>query len=171
MSGHSGSRRLLLLRHAKSNWDDPSLRDIDRPLNERGQRDAPRMGKLLREKDICPEVIISSDATRAMTTARLVARELDYPADDIRQNHALYLASPGAMLNVLETTAANDRDVMLVAHNPGLTDLANRLSDARIDNVPTCGVFVIESDTENWEQLANTPGTFAGFYCPKTDLS
>lgn len=165
------SRRLILLRHAKSSWDDPSLSDIQRPLNKRGERDAPRMGKLLHEKNIRPDVIISSDATRAITTARLVASELDYELSDIRQNHALYLASPRTMLDVLKSSALNDDDVMLVAHNPGMTELANHLSDRRIDNLPTCGVFVIESDTENWEQLANTPGTCAGFFCPKTDLN
>ena len=129
------------------------------------------MGKLLLEKGIRPDVIISSDAARAITTARLVARELDYELDDIRQNNALYLAPPSALLDVLKETAANDQDVMLVAHNPGMTELANLLSDRHIDNLPTCGVFVIESDTENWEQLANTPGTCADFFCPKTDLN
>ncbi|MGI9289884.1 MAG: SixA phosphatase family protein [Gammaproteobacteria bacterium] len=164
-------RRLILLRHAKSSWDNPNLRDFDRPLNKRGQRDAPSMGVLLKNNDIRPDVIISSDAKRAQTTARLVAAEIGYPDDDIRLNNALYLSSPNTMLDVLASEAANDKNVMLVAHNPGMTDLANYLSDARIDNLPTCGVFMVTQDNDNWQQMANREGKFEAFYCPKKDLN
>ena len=157
------------MRHAKSDWSDASLRDFDRPLNKRGKEDAPRMGKLLRARGIQPKLIISSDARRALTTARLVAAELNYRDADIRQVHALYLAPPSTMLDVLTDHAPDCDDVMLVAHNPGMTDLANYASDASIDNLPTCGVFVIELDGD-WTGLTKKPGRFAGFFSPKQDL-
>lgn len=164
-------RRLILLRHAKSSWENPGLRDFDRPLNKRGKRDAPRMGALLKKHAIKPAVIISSDAKRAQSTARLVAAELDYPADHIRLNHALYLSSPATMLEVLTETAPDDSDVMLVAHNPGMTDLANYLSDASIDNLPTCGVFIVTQEANSWNELGNSSANFSAFYCPKQDLA
>jgi phosphohistidine phosphatase len=165
------NRRLILLRHAKSSWDDSSQRDFDRPLNKRGLRDAPRMGQLLLEQQINPGVIISSDANRAQSTARLVATELDYPFDDIRMNHALYLSSAATILDVLDSVAAKDSDVMLIAHNPGLTELANRLSDARIDDLPTCSVFIATQAAESWHDLGTHAGHFEAFYSPKKDLS
>lgn len=165
------ARRLILLRHAKSSWDDSSQRDFDRPLNKRGLRDAPRMGRLLRDAGIKPAVIISSDAKRALTTAKLIATELGHPVDDIRPNHALYLAPPTTLLEALATMATHDNDVLMVAHNPGMTDLANQLSDARIDNLPTCGVVIITQDAEDWHELGNNAGCFEGFYSPKKDLT
>ena len=129
------------------------------------------MGRLLRDTGIKPAVIISSDAKRALTTAQLVASELGYPVADIRPNHALYLAPPTTMLEALATMAAHDNDVLMVAHNPGMTDLANQLSDTRIDNLPTCGVFIITQDAAGWHELGNNAGCFAGYYSPKNDLS
>ncbi len=163
-------KRLTLLRHAKSDWSEPGLSDFDRPLNKRGRNDAPRMGELLVKQCICPQLIISSDAKRARTTAELVAQKLGYKLDRIVHNHALYLAPPSTLLEVLLRNAADHDHVMVVAHNPGMTDLANRLSNARIDNLPTCGVFMVESGQDNWEQLAEGNNTFAGFFSPKQDL-
>ncbi len=162
-------KRLILLRHAKSDWSDAALRDFDRPLNKRGRDNAPRMGRLLHAKGLCPDLIISSDAKRALTTARLAAAELDYPVESILLSHALYLAPPETLLEVLVEYGGDAEQVMLVAHNPGMTDLANRASDARIDNLPTCGVFLIDVDTD-WADLKQKPGRFAGFFSPKQDL-
>ena len=164
------ARRLTLLRHAKSDWSDQSLRDFDRPLNKRGKRNAPAMGQLLKDRGISPDLIISSDANRAYTTARLVAQELGYPDENILLNHAMYLAAPGTLLEVLADSGKQHEHVMLVAHNPGMTELANRLSDASIDNLPTCGVFFVDADIENWHQVAGTQHRFAGFLCPRQDL-
>lgn len=163
------TRRLILLRHAKSDWSDPALLDFDRPLNKRGQNNAPRMGRLLQTKGIRPDLIISSDANRALTTARLVATELGYPEAAIRQSHAMYLAPPSTLLDVLAQYGNEHAQVMLVAHNPGMTELANYASDARIDNLPTCGVFMIDVEGD-WAELTKKPGRFAGFLSPKQDL-
>jgi phosphohistidine phosphatase len=164
------NRRLILFRHAKSSWDDSSQRDFDRPLNKRGLRDAPRMGQFLLEQQINPGIIICSDANRALSTARHVATELSYPLDDIRMNHALYLSSAATILDVLDSAAAKDSDVMLIAHNPGLTELANSLSDTRIDNLPTCSVFIATQAAESWNELGAHAGRFEAFYSPKNDL-
>jgi phosphohistidine phosphatase len=128
------------------------------------------MGQLLKERGIIPQLIVSSDAFRAKTTARLVATELGYPENDIVLRHSLYLSSPQTMLDVLAETGAGKDHVMLVAHNPGMTDLANRLSDARIDNLPTCGVFMVEADIDDWTKLQHKPARFSGFLCPRQDL-
>ena len=164
-------RRLILLRHAKSDWSDSSRRDFDRPLNKRGNRNAPAMGRLLRENQLVPQLVISSDANRAQTTARLVAAELGYDEQQIRLSNALYLAAPRTMLELLAEVDADTESVMMVAHNPGMTDLANRLSDARIDNLPTCGVFVVDFDTPDWTAVGDRPGTFVYFWCPRQHLA
>jgi phosphohistidine phosphatase len=163
-------KRLILMRHAKSAWSDTDLRDFDRPLNKRGIRDAPRMGKLLFQKGIQPDLIISSDAVRALTTAKLIAQELGYPVERIHTNHALYLAPPNVLLDALSSSSSDCETLLLVAHNPGMTELANRLSEARIDNLPTCGVFIVESDAPDWTTFGKTAGSFTGFLSPKQDL-
>lgn len=165
------SKRLVLIRHAKSDWSDSSLRDFDRPLNKRGNNDAPRMGKLLRQQGLRPDLIISSDALRAKITAELIARELEYPLTDIRFNHGMYLAAPATLLAALADTDESRSCVVLVAHNPGMTELANQLSDARIDNLPTSGVFMTELDNGNWSDFGHAPARFAGFLSPKQNLS
>ena len=162
--------RLTLLRHAKSSWSEPGLADFDRPLNKRGRHDAPLMGELLVEQNISPQLIISSDARRARTTAKLVAQKLGYEQERIEFSHALYLATPRTLLNVMLEHAGDFDHIMLVAHNPGLTDLANRLSNARIDNLPTCGVFMVEHDGQHWDQLATGDNSFGGFFSPKQNL-
>ncbi|MBT8423266.1 MAG: histidine phosphatase family protein [Gammaproteobacteria bacterium] len=165
-------KRLGLLRHAKSSWDDAGLSDFDRPLNKRGLRDAPRMGALLRERDVAPQRIISSTAVRARCTAELAARELGIDESDIRLTDELYHAGAGTMLDVL-TELGDDKDcVILVGHNPGITSLANFVaSDARIDNLPTAGFFYVESDISEWPELRDKPGKLVFFASPKNDLA
>ena len=168
--GAGVSKRLVLIRHAKSDWSDSSLRDFDRPLNKRGNRDAPRMGKLLGQQGVRPDLIISSDALRARITAELIAREVGYPLADIRLSHALYLAAPATLLAALAEVDESLRCVALVAHNPGMTDLANQLSDARIDNLPTSGIFMTELDEGKWSDFGRRQARFAGFLSPKQNL-
>jgi len=160
-------RRLTILRHAKSSWDNRGLSDFDRPLNQRGERDAPHMGSRLRERGSRPSLIISSDAVRAITTARTVAKEISYPMESIQPAHELYHASPDRIIDVVAYEADTHTDVMVVGHNPGFTDLANQLGDVRIDNIPTCGVVAIDLQIENWRDLGNARGTTAWFDYPK----
>lgn len=160
-------RHLILLRHAKSSWDHPGLADIERPLNKRGQRDAPIMGQRLRERNLQINRIVSSPAVRALTTARTIAAELGYADTAIRKRQDLYLASPRSIVNCLVDEAEDCATVILVGHNPGMTELANLLSDARIDNIPTCGMFAVDFDCNSWEEILRHPGRFAWFDYPK----
>jgi phosphohistidine phosphatase len=164
-------KRLILLRHAKSSWENPGLRDFERPLSPRGERDAPRMGILLRERGFCPRAVISSDAVRARLTIELVAAEIGFPVVDIRYSNDLYHASPARLLHTLEDLAPQDDEVMLVGHNPGMTELANQLSDARLDNLPTCGIICISGAAANWRAMAREPGTVEWCLRPKLDLA
>lgn len=165
--GVATMRRLILLRHAKSSWDNAGIRDIDRPLNKRGLRDAPEMGRRLRDRNCRPAGMFSSTANRAITTARLVANEIGVPEETIREIPELYLASPGAIVTVLAREADNYDDLIVVGHNPGMTDLANRISDATIDNLPTCGVFAVTFDCSSWSDVLRRRGTLSWFDYPK----
>lgn len=164
-------KRLALLRHAKSSWDNPGKSDFDRPLNKRGLHDAPLMGKLLAERGLRPTAIVSSAAARARATAEAVGHELGVEPDEIRFTEALYLASDADMLTVLDKHASNDDEALLVGHNPGITSLANRIADAHIDNLPTAACFCVEADVENWSELLSRPGRLVFFVSPKNDLS
>lgn len=160
-------KRLLLIRHAKSSWDDEAARDFDRSLNDRGKRDAPTMGQRLAERDIMPDVILSSPAKRAKKTARIIADEMGYDPDDIVYDDRLYLADLSDLItSILENNA--DADVlMMFGHNPGMTDFSNFLADCRIDNVPTCGIVTIEFDMDSWNTIETTKGKLIDFDYPK----
>jgi phosphohistidine phosphatase len=140
--------RLALVRHAKSDWGDPSLDDHDRPLNDRGKRDAPRMARRLAETGLRPDVILSSTALRARTTAEAFAAELRIA---VSLEPELYGAPAGSLLAVAAATGA--ASVMVVAHDPGMSVLAGRLSDGRIEHMPTCAVATFAWDEDDWDVI------------------
>ena len=146
-------RTLTLIRHAKSSWKDPSLSDRDRPLNKRGRRDAPEMGRRLAARSGAPDLLISSPAVRAWTTAVAIAEAVGYPVDAVQADERLYMASPSEILAVLRDLGGGLERIFLVAHNPGLTDLVNELSSPAVDNVPTCGVVELRVEAERWTDL------------------
>jgi len=160
-------RRLTLLRHAKSSWDNPLLDDFDRPLNKRGERDAPDMGDRLKARGARPSLIISSDAARAVTTARIIARRIGYPIGFIQPVNELYLASPRTIIDVVIRESERYHDVIVVGHNPGLTELLNQMSDARVDNIPTCGVFSMQLAIDDWTDLPSAEGRLDWYDYPK----
>jgi len=160
-------KRLTLLRHAKSSWGQPGLSDHDRPLNQRGQRDAPVMARRLVAHGVRPSLILTSSAKRARETAKLVAREIGYPIEFLQTEKSLYLADPDTILEVIEVQDDTFSDIVVCIHNPGITDLANRLSDQSIDNVPTCGMVIVEVDTDSWSEIASSRHKFIIFDYPK----
>ena len=160
-------RTLTLIRHAKSDWGHPELSDFDRPLNSRGEHDAPRMGAELKERGIDFDLVIASTANRAITTARAIYNGIGYAEDDIEQNADLYLASAGAMLDIIHGVDASIQHLAIVTHNPGITSLANALGDREIDNVPTCGVVILETESE-WRFLKPKSCTTQDFLYPKS---
>jgi len=161
-------KRLTLVRHAKSDWSLAGQADWDRPLNKRGQRDAPDMARRLRSRRLKPDLILASPAVRALTTATIMARELKVPAASLRQDERLYLASPADLLAVVRELGGTSKHVMVFGHNPGLTECANRLSAGEhIDNLPTCGVFTATFDLADWHRLDWGSGQEAEFDYPK----
>lgn len=160
-------KRLYLLRHAKSSWKHPDLSDFERPLNERGKRDAPVMGKRLKEMQIQPDLILSSPAKRAHKTAKIIAKEIDFPKKQIVTDESIYAAGVSTLLDLIRKIDDSFRQVILIGHNPGFTDLANYLTNAQLDNIPTCGIFCTDFDIQSWKDVAEGKGTFVFFDYPK----
>jgi phosphohistidine phosphatase len=159
-------KNLILIRHAKSSWDDASLSDKERTLNKRGKRDAPQMGLLLKEKGLLPDAILASPAKRAHKTAKLIAAELDYPKKRIDLHDEIYEHGLAALVDLIAEFKDDWSRVFLVGHNPELTDLANRLTGASIENVPTCGMVSVEFDSATWRDCVREGGRLAWFERP-----
>lgn len=145
--------------------------DFDRPLNSRGERDAPRMGKRLKEKDVTPDLMLSSPANRALTTCQKIADVLKYPHEKIKTEAKLYHASEEIILQTLQSCNDKHDVVMYFGHNPGLTDFVNRLTGAVIDNVPTCGVVACSLPIQSWKDIKWGHAKVDFFYFPKMDKS
>jgi phosphohistidine phosphatase len=160
-------KTLYLVRHAKSSWDDPSLDDRDRPLNTRGRHTAPEMGRRLVEQGHQPELIISSPANRARSTAAKIAAEIGYDPADIHHEEALYFAGVFRMCEVVEAVPDSYNSVMLVGHNPEMTSLLNAISDASIGNMPTCAIAIIRFEMDSWADLRSEEGILIGYDYPK----
>ena len=159
-------KTLLVLRHAKSSWSDSALSDHERPLNERGRRDAPRMGELLRDYGLIPDVVISSDAVRAQHTAEAVAEAARY-VGEILVDGRLYLATPADILVRLRTVHENAGRILIVGHNPGLEGLVEQLTGERED-LPTAALAQIELPIDRWRDLQlSTRGTLLNLWRPE----
>jgi len=165
-------RRLVLLRHAKSSWADDRLDDHDRPLAKRGRHDAPRMGERLRARGANPGLILASSAARARATAELVAAALGGDASSrIRIVPELYLASPRTLLAIASRQDEGVRELMLVAHNPGMTELANRLLPGLdLANLPTTGVVAVDFEGATWAAIEAGEPRLAYYDYPKNPL-
>ena len=159
-------KTLLIMRHAKSSWDDESLPDYDRPLNKRGQKDAPRMGQLLLEEQLGPDLILSSTALRARTTAEIVAREIKF-GGEIELQPDLYHAEPEDYIRALKALKDPADQVLIVGHNPGLEDLLALLTGGN-EHLPTAAIAVVEFSIAHWRELtAKTKGRRIRLWRPK----
>jgi phosphohistidine phosphatase len=159
-------KTLLVLRHAKSSWSDPALDDHERPLNTRGRRDAPRMGALVREHGLIPDVVISSDALRARLTAEAVVEAARYAGEILLDRH-LYMAGPADILALLRTVGEKAETVMIVGHNPGLEELVAQLTGDWQD-LPTAALAQIVLKIDRWRDLKlSSRGTLVGHWGPK----
>ena len=163
-------KTLLILRHAKSSWKDSSLADHDRPLNKRGKRDAPRMGKLLREQDLVPDRIISSTAKRARNTAKAVAKACQCEGK-VELTSEFYHAGPGSYLAVLQNVPDDDQRVMVIGHNPGMEALVTHLT-GRMETMPTAALAHVELPIDQWMELDyEVQGGLLDLWRPKTLIS
>ncbi len=155
------------MRHAKSSHEDLTIKDFDRPLNKRGKLDAPFMGKLINQKGILFQEIISSPAIRAIATARLFCDGGRYPFQKVKLDASLYLASTRNLLSVIKSLNEKIESVLLIGHNPGLTDLSNYLSDTPIDNIPTGGIVELLYNKKSWMEIENGSFQMGFFEFPK----
>lgn len=159
-------KTLLILRHAKSSWKDGKLHDHDRPLNERGKRDAPRMGELLKQEDLVPDLIISSTAKRARKTAKKVAKACNYDGE-IREERNLYHGVPENYIYILRRLPKRYDCVMVVGHNPSLEYLLEELTGSD-ETMPTAALAQVTFKIKKWKQLnENTEGKLVNLWRPR----
>ena len=165
-------KHLIVIRHAKSSWGDFTQPDFERPLNERGKTDAPVMAKRLLSKKIKIDAFVSSPAKRAKKTCKLFCNEYGIKGDKIILIEKLYLAHAEMFFEVIKELDNKYDHVAIFAHNPGITDFANRLcKNVHIDEMPTCSIFAIETDIANWKDFKETENTFLFFDFPKQENS
>ena len=160
-------KRLVLIRHGKSSWKNPGLRDFDRPLNKRGKADAPAMGWRLAQRSLIPDRLLSSPARRAIGTAEIIADAIGFPAGRISRMDRLYGAAVTDLLDILRELDDGDDIVYLVGHNPGLTDLINSTCSDFLDNLPTCGVFCADFEISCWKGTGRYRGKRVFLDVPK----
>jgi phosphohistidine phosphatase len=160
-------KTLYLIRHAKSDRSDASLSDYDRPLNKRGAKDAPLMGSMLQKSGIHPDLILSSPALRAKTTAITIAQALSYPPDSIHYVHPLYASDVRTILSIIHDVSVSVNTLFLFGHNPEITECANLITGGDIENIPTCGVVAMRLKNESWESIGANSAEIIGFDFPK----
>jgi phosphohistidine phosphatase len=164
-------KTLYLVRHAKSSWKYPSLDDFERPLNKRGRKNVPFMGKVLKKLKVAPDLVISSPANRAAMTTRMIAAAINYPLENIRYSEAIYEFSEKALIHVVKQIDDAVNKAMVVGHNPALTEMANTIGDQPIGNIPTCGAICVELDISAWAKLNAHCGKLKFFEFPKKQKS
>ena len=163
-------KTLILVRHAKSSWDQPGMDDFDRPLNDKGKKDAPDMSKRLKDKGIKVDLFISSPAKRAKKTAKYFAEEFGEKKDEIQLEKDLYMASPATFSKVVAAINNKNDTVALFAHNPGITEFANSLTNVRVDDMPTSSMFAVHVDTDDWSKFQAAEKKFLFFDYPSNPL-
>lgn len=163
-------KTLILIRHAKSDWQDITLEDFDRPLNARGKADAPVMAERLRKRGIIPDIFVSSPAKRARKTADIFADAYAIDKNAILFEKDLYLAPPYVFTEVIGRLKDEANTAVIFSHNPGITDFANTLTNTRIDNMPTCAMFAVEADTDSWAAFDSAAKHFLFCDYPKKPL-
>lgn len=160
-------KTIIFVRHAKSHWGNPDLSDFDRPLNKRGLRDAPFMADLIASKGIKPDLIISSPANRAITTAKYFAKALNYDKEQIEQINLIYTSGIISIMELIASLDSQYNTVMLFGHNPVISSLVYKLSEGKVSEMPTCAVACIDFEIENWIELNEAEGKLRFFEYPK----
>lgn len=162
-------KQLLIVRHAKSDWDEPNLTDFERPLNKRGHKNAPEMAHRLHKKKLIPEQLVTSPAKRALTTAEYFAEEFGIKKSAIVKESMIYEASSATLLRVINNLENKYDFIALFGHNPGITNLVTNLCDADIINIPTCGVTLLEFPFNDWKMISEGTGKLELYDYPKKE--
>ena len=159
-------KELILIRHAKSSWSNPLLEDFERPLNKRGAKNAPFMAKILKQKELNPDLIISSPSKRTKDTLDFFIKEFDYKREIIFEE-SIYEAPYINILKVIKNIDDKHKTIFLFGHNPGFNDLTDFLLGRFEDNIPTCGVLKINFDTNYWKNISKDNSKLIFFNFPK----
>lgn len=160
-------KTLYIIRHAKSDWSDPALSDFDRPLNKRGEKNAPLMGEILANSHVHPDLILSSPALRAKKTAKMIAKKVGYDTEKIVYEENLYLADREAIERLLHKISSSNEIVFIVGHNPGLTLFAEHISGDSFGNIPTCGIVALRLKNDAWKSIGKESAEVISFVYPK----
>lgn len=161
-------KEICIIRHAKSDWGEEFLNDIDRHLNPRGVRDAYFMSQWYNTHRLKPDFIITSTATRAYSTAMIFARQLNLPVEQVKLEPAIYEAETGRLIQVIKNIDNSYKNVLLFGHNPGLTNLCNTLSDdIFFDTIPTCGMSSYQFAMNSWTEFGSKKGKLNFYEFPK----
>ena len=160
-------KQLLIIRHAKSSWDLSGLNDFDRPLNDRGNKDAPTMAKRLLDKNIAVNAFVSSTAKRAFTTATYFAEAYKQSSKNIIQFPELYHASPAIFYEVINKISDSFKTIAIFSHNPGITAFVNELTTTSVDNMPTCAIFALTINCNSWADFKIAKKEFWFFDYPQ----
>lgn len=160
---------LTLVRHAKSSWDYAELNDFERPLNDRGRRDAPLMAERTRQLLGVPDRLVSSPALRAITTAHIFAEAFGLSRDDIELQPKIYDAAVNTLLRIVRERDERDGHVVMFGHNPGFSELANLLARCPFDEMPTCAVVHLELDIHGWAEATPNCGRLSQYSYPKQE--
>lgn len=158
-------KKLYIVRHAKSSWKD-HVSDMDRGLKKRGKLNAPLIASKLISRGAKVDAIIYSPAKRTTQTSRLINNILQVPVSNVHMHEGLYLAPPKQLINIIKSTPKNVNELMVIAHNPGVTQLVNFLAKEHFENIPTCGTACVLFDIEDWEEISNI-GKLGFFIYPK----
>lgn len=161
-------RTLVMIRHAKSSWANPLQSDFERPLNDRGEHDAPMMGERLKKAGLIPDLVIASTAKRARQTAKKIAAAIGYDSNKIQWMDKLYHCIPSVFEEVIDEVKDEVKTLFIVAHNPGISAFVNELSSLfSIDHMPTCGIVAARMDTEHWSDFSIAERKVILFEYPK----
>ena len=163
-------KHLWLARHAKSDWGNAAVSDFDRELNERGLMDAPAMGRWLGGQGVKPKVIVTSPARRALHTAELLAEGMGVSAAFVFHEPRIYEAHTGTLQEIIEESDDGIDHLMLVGHNPAMTQLINILGSEPVDNLPTCSIASLSFLTTRWAELGRLTASNIEIWRPKEVL-
>ncbi|PCJ28311.1 MAG: phosphohistidine phosphatase [Flavobacteriales bacterium] len=155
-------KALYLIRHAKSDWNNPDLTDYERPLNKRGFKDAPFMAKKLLELNFNPGLIVASPAQRTSSTAELISKNTS-----VLYENSIYEASLNDLTTLISALPNENSEIALIGHNPSITTLSNYLTNDIIRNMPTCSIIKIELEIEHWNEIIQGIGIQKFFIYPK----